>query len=373
MNLDEILTMAVKKGASDIHIKINTPPLVRINKRLIPLIDMKINANDIDIFLDYVIQTERHRNHLEEFGEIDLSYSISGISRFRVNIYKQRGTYAFAFRTLKMDIPDIDSLHLPKKLYEIAMEKRGIVLVTGPTGTGKSTTLASMINYRNKMIDDVIITLEDPIEYVFRDNKSYIVQREIGIDTREFATALKAALREDPDVIMVGEMRDLETIETALRAAETGHLVFSTLHTTDAKETINRIIDVFPKDSQNHIRLLLASTLKAVISQRLIPRSDQPGLVPAVEILLNQGAVFDAIQDPEKFVQIDELMEKGHKQYGMQTFDQSIMDLYEKGYISKEDALLYATNPSDLSLKMKGISSGEFSDEFFYRQQGDNE
>ena len=254
---------------------------------------------------------------------------------------------------------------LPKKLYEIALEPRGLVLVTGPTGSGKSTTLASMINYRNSKKKDVIITIEDPIEYLFRDINCYIVQREVSLDTAEFATALKAALREDPDVIMVGEMRDVETIETALRAAETGHLVFSTLHTNNAKETVNRIIDVFPMEAQTHVRVLLASTLNAVISQRLIPKKDGDGVVPAVEILINTEAVKDAIMDIDKFSTIYDLMEKGSKQYGMQTFDQSILKLYNEGYISYDDAVSYASNPSDLILKIKGISSGEIGEDFF--------
>ncbi len=366
MNLDELLTMAVKEGASDIHLKLKSAPLIRKNRRLMPLMDIRITVNDINIFLDYVLQKEEQRETLERNGEIDTSYSISGVSRFRVNIFKQRGTYAFAFRVLKMKIPKIDELNLPKKLYELALEKRGLILVTGPTGSGKSTTLASMIDYRNENFDDVIITLEDPIEYLFKDKKSYIVQREIGMDSREFSSGLRSALREDPDVIMIGEMRDLETIQIALQAAETGHLVFSTLHTTDAKETINRIIDIFPKDAQNYIRLLLSITLKAIISQRLIPKHNGEGLVPAVEIMINQGAIFNAIREASKFTDIHDLMEKGHEQYGMQTFDQSIMELYEKGLISKEDALNYATNPADLELKMKGISSGEMGSDFFF-------
>jgi len=217
-----------------------------------------------------------------------------------------------------------------------------------------------MLEYRNENKNNVIVTIEDPIEYVFKDKKSYIVQREVGTDTLNFAAALRAALREDPDVIMVGEMRDVETIETALRAAETGHLVFSTLHTQDAKETINRIIDVFPSDAQNHIRLLLAATLTAIVSQRLIPKKDGEGVVPAVEILINSGAIKEAIADADKFEEITELMEKGSTQYGMQTFDQSILELYNKGFISYENALAYASNPADLDLKIKGISSEDY-------------
>jgi len=361
VDLNEILSYAVSLNATDIHLKIGRYPIFRINRKLINVERFeKVKEQDIVNFINIVVKSENKKAELIRKGEIDISYSVPGLSRFRVNIYKQRGTYAFAFRILKTKIPTFKELNLPEKLAEIALEKRGLVLVTGPTGTGKSTTLAAMIEHINKNREDVVVTIEDPIEYVFHDKKSYIVQREIGLDTLSFSTALRSALREDPDVIMVGEMRDIETVETALRAAETGHLVFSTLHTQDAKDTLNRIVDMFPLEAQNHIRIMLASTLKAVISQRLIPRKDTDGLVPAVEILINTGAVFDAIVDPEKFETITELMEKGKSEYGMQTFDMSILDLYNKGWISYENALAYATNPSDLDLKIKGVSSGEY-------------
>ncbi|NPA12712.1 MAG: type IV pilus twitching motility protein PilT [Aquificae bacterium] len=362
MELNEILTKAVNQGASDIHLKIGRYPVYRINRKLTDITDFgKITQEDIKGFLETILQgSQDKKRKLEEYGELDISYSISGVSRFRVNIYKQRGSYAFALRVLKTYIPTFEELNLPPKLAEIALENRGLVLVTGPTGTGKSTTLAAMIEHRNKLREDVIITIEDPIEYLFKDKKCYIAQREIGLDTHSFATALRSALREDPDVIMVGEMRDLETIETALRAAETGHLVFSTLHTQGAKDTINRIIDMFPSEARNHIRLMLALTLKAVISQRLIPKKDGTGVVPAVEILINTGAVFDAIMDPDKFTTIHDLMEKGKNEYGMQTFDMAILDLYNRGMISYNDALAYATNPSDLDLRIKGITPGGY-------------
>ncbi|RUM48885.1 MAG: type IV pili twitching motility protein PilT [Hydrogenothermus sp.] len=365
-DLDSILTKAVEIDASDIHLKVGLPPFFRINKKLQPQEEFgRLNADDILSFVKKVVPTEVKRNRLAEQGELDISYSIPGVSRFRVNIYKQRGTFAFAFRILKTVIPTIDELMLPQKLKDIALEKRGLVLVTGPTGSGKSTTLASMIDYRNEREKDVIITIEDPIEYVFRDKNSYIVQREIGLDTMSFSTALRAALREDPDVILVGEMRDLETIETAIRAAETGHLVFSTLHTQNAKETINRIIDMFPLEAQNQIRILLAATLRAVISQRLVPRKDGKGVVAAVELLINTGAIYDAILDPDKFETINDLMEKGRNQYGMQTFDQALLDLYNKGLITKEDALAASESPADLELRMKGISTETSMDDDF--------
>ncbi len=358
VDLDQILKSAVEKKASDIHIKVGLPPFFRINRKLYPQEEFgRIINEQIIAYIKKVVTSDVKRSELFNKGEIDMSYSIPGVSRFRVNIYKQRGTFAFAFRILKTKIPKIEELLLPVKLKDIALENRGLVLVTGPTGSGKSTTLASMIDFRNENSNDVIITIEDPIEYVFRDKKCYIVQREIGLDTQSFATALRAALREDPDVILVGEMRDLETIETAIRAAETGHLVYSTLHTQNAKETINRIIDMFPLEGQNQIRILLASTLKAVISQRLIPRKDGSGVVPAVELLINTGAVYDAILDPDKFEMIEDLMEKGKQQYGMQTFNQSLLELYNKDLITKEDALAASDNPADLELKMKGIST----------------
>ncbi len=367
MELNEILRYAVEREASDIHLKVGRPPTIRVHRRLRTLDHFpKLTIDDIEDFIDEVVKSPKKRQILESEGQLDISYSIPKLTRFRVNIYRQRTTYAFAFRVIKTEIKDIEELMLPKKLYDIALEPRGLVLVTGPTGSGKSTTLAAMIDYRNRNKDDVIITIEDPIEYLFSDKNCYIVQREVGIDAEEFSSALKAALREDPDVIMVGEMRDIETIETALRAAETGHLVFSTLHTNDAKETINRIIDMFPYESQRQVRILLSTTLKAVISQRLIPRSDGKGVVPAVEVLINAGAIRDAILDPEKFAMINEYIEKGRQQYGMQSFDQAILDLYNRGLISYKDALTYATNPTDVELKIKGIRSENFGEDLFF-------
>lgn len=359
MDLDEILTKAVKLGASDIHLKVGSKPKVRI-KTLLHTLDEynSISVENMTSFISKILsKSENKKAELIKNGEVDISYSISGVSRFRVNIYRQRGTYAIAMRVLKTEIPKMETLMLPDIIKTIAEEPRGLVLVTGPTGSGKSTTLASMLDYRNENFEETIITIEDPIEYIFRDKKAYIVQREVSLDTKDFNTGLRAALREDPDVVMVGEMRDLETIQTALRAAETGHFVLSTLHTQDAKDTISRIINMFPAEEQNHLRILLAAVLRAVISQRLIPRKDGTGVVPAVEILINTGAITECIKDPERFFEITDYMERGKKQYGMQTFDQAVIDLYNKGLISYEDALLYATNPSDVELKIKGIGA----------------
>lgn len=362
MELDLVLTEAVRAGASDIHLKVGANPKMRVNTILMDMESFKtpVTPEHMAVFISKILaKTEMKKNELIKNGEVDVSYSIPGVSRFRVNIYKQRGTFAIAMRVLKTKIPNLNSLMLPEVIKQIAQEPRGLVLVTGPTGSGKSTTLASMLDYRNELFEETIITIEDPIEYIFKDKKSYIVQREVDLDTRDFSSGLRAALREDPDVIMVGEMRDLETIQTALRAAETGHFVLSTLHTQDAKDTISRIINMFPEEKQNHLRILMSAVLKAVISQRLVPRKDGQGVVPAVEVLINAGAVTEAIKEPDKLFMIQDLMEKGRKQYGMQTFDQAIVDLYHAGLISYEDALLYATNPSDVELKIKGIISGE--------------
>jgi len=368
MELDEILITAVNKKASDIHLKIGSKPKARINTILETLEEFGIiTPEDIAKFITKIIsKSETKKQELLENGEVDISYAIPKVSRFRVNIYKQRGTFAINLRVLKTKIPSFEELMLPEKLKEIALESRGLVLVTGPTGSGKSTTLAAMLDYRNQREKETIITIEDPIEYIFQDKMCYIAQREVGLDTKSFYTGLRAALREDPDVILVGEMRDLETIETALRAAETGHFVLSTLHTQDAKDTLNRIINMFPSNEQNHLRILLAAVLKAVISQRLLPRKDGKGVVPAVEILINTGAVFEAIKDPDKFFMIQDLMEKGRKQYGMQTFDQAILDLYNQGLISYETALTYATNPSDVELKIKGVETSTGEEDIFF-------
>lgn len=362
MELDKILTEAVKAGASDIHLKVGSSPKMRVNTVLKEIngFNIPLSIDNINSYISTILaKAEGKKAELVKNGEVDASYSIPGVSRFRVNIYRQRGTYAMALRVLKTRIPPLDSLMLPEIVKQIAQEPRGLVLVTGPTGSGKSTTLASMLDYRNELFEETIITIEDPIEYVFRDKKSFIVQREVDLDTKDFNSGLRAALREDPDVIMVGEMRDLETIQTALRAAETGHFVLSTLHTQDAKDTISRIINMFPANEQNHLRILLSAVLKAIISQRLIPRKDGRGVVPAVEVMINTGAITEAIKDPDKLFMIQDFMEKGRKQYGMQTFDQAVVDLYNQGLITYEDALLYATNPSDVELKIKGITSGE--------------
>jgi twitching motility protein PilT len=303
------------------------------------------------------IMNEQQKAHFTQTFEVDLSYGVPGLGRFRVSVFSQRGTVAMVLRTISFAIPTLDSLNLPPVLKKIAQEERGLVLVTGTTGSGKSTTLAAMIDHINENRSCNIITVEDPVEFLHRDKKSIISQREVGFDTISFANALKGALRQDPDVILVGEMRDLETIETAMTAAETGHLVMSTLHTLDAAETVNRIISVFPPYHQRQMRMQLSAVIKGVISQRLVPRADGKGRVPAVEVMLGTARIRECIDDKEKTKQIPEAIAQGVVSYGMQTFDQSLMQLYTKKFITYEEAMRQSSNPDDFALKVSGISS----------------
>ena len=298
-----------------------------------------------------------HRQKFKEAQEVDLAYSVPGLGRFRCNIFQQRGTIGMVLRVIPMQIRTIDELGLPQVLKKIGNEERGLVLVTGTTGSGKSTTLAALIDYVNRTRCAHVMTVEDPIEFLHRDQLSLINQREVSVDTRSFAQSLRSALRQDPDVILVGEMRDFETIETGLLAAETGHLVFSTLHTLDATETINRIIAVFPPHQQKQVRLQLASVLKAVISQRLMPRMDGRGRAPAVEVMISTPFIRDCIVDKEKTHLIPSAIAGGTSQYGMQTFDQSILGLFERGYVSYDEALRWASNVDEFKLKVQGIST----------------
>ena len=359
--LQLILKRAIELGASDIHLKTGQVPFVRISKHLRRLEDFPVVEDKLmDIFLKEILEKNRKKwVDFEEYGEVDTSYSLAGLSRFRVNIYRQRGTVGIALRVIPYKIPPFETLNLPDVIKKIALETtKGLVLVTGPTGSGKSTTLASMIDLKNKTRSEVIVTIEDPIEYLFKDEKSYIVQREIGIDTSSFARGLRASLREDPDVIMVGEIRDSETALIALQAAETGHLVLSTLHTLDAKETINRLIGMFNLESREQIRIQLAETLVAIFSQRLLPRADGKGVIPAVEVLVNTASIKECIVDPTRLDEIPSLLEKGRTVYGTQTFDQHLEELYRAGLIDYKTALMYATKPGDLELRLKGVSSG---------------
>ncbi|MDQ7038938.1 MAG: PilT/PilU family type 4a pilus ATPase [Aquificota bacterium] len=359
--LQLILKKAIDLEASDIHIKVGSKPTFRIHKKLHVMDEFPvIDEEHFKLFFDQVVgKSEEKRKEFEEFGEVDISYSLPKVSRFRVNVFKQRGTWGMAFRVIPFEIPPFESLNLPEIMLKTVLEtNKGLVLVTGPTGSGKSTTLASIIEEMNKTQRKVIVTIEDPIEYLLRDKNCYIVQREVGIDTQSFARGLRAALREDPDVIMVGEIRDTETAEIALQAAETGHLVLSTLHTLDAKETVNRLIGMFKLEVREQIRQMLAGTLVAVFSQRLLPRADRKGAIPAVEIMINTGAIKEALMDPNRIDEIPELIAKGKAAYGTQTFDQHLEELYRQGLIDYHTAILYASKPSDLELKLKGITSG---------------
>jgi twitching motility protein PilT len=374
MQLNEILAIAVKARGSDIHIKTGLPPIVRIDGRLHPIPNAPRLTHDNVKVMSAAIMNERQAKVFEEQYEVDLSYSVPGLGRFRVSIYSQRGTVTMVFRAISMMIPSLDSLNLPQVLKKIALEGRGLVLVTGTTGSGKSTTLAAMIDYINERRACNIITIEDPVEYLHRDKKSIISQREVGFDTLSFASALKGALRQDPDVIQVGEMRDLETIETALTAAETGHLVMSTLHTLDASETVNRIISVFPPYHQRQIRMQLSGMIKGVISQRLVPRADGKGRVPAVEVMIGTARIRECIDDREKTKQIPEAIAQGFVSYGMQSFDQSLMQLYTNKLISYEEALHQCSNPDDFALKISGVSSAsDLNWDQFVENGGDDE
>ena len=357
MNIDELLRTAVSKGASDLHLKVGAYPMMRLAGSLMPVTEEKRLENQDTVAMGAAIMSPAQRKKFEDNQEVDLAYSVGGLGRFRCNVFQQRGTMGLVLRVIPSKILTVDDLLLPPVLKKIADEERGLVLVTGTTGSGKSTTLAAMIDHVNASRTAHVMTVEDPIEFLHRDSRSIINQREVSVDTKSFAGALRSALRQDPDVILVGEMRDFETIETALLAAETGHLVFSTLHTLDSSETINRIIAVFPPHQQKQIRLQLAAVLKAVISQRLIPRADRSGRVPAVEVLVSTAFIRDCITDKEKTHLIHGAIAQGTSQYGMQTFDQSIFYLFQQKLISYEEALRWASNVDEFKLKVQGIST----------------
>ena len=357
VDINELLKKAVQMGASDLHIKVGSVPIIRLDGELTTLSGEKRLTLEDTANIASTIMNEAQQEAFKKKNEIDISHSIPGFGRFRCNIFVQRGTIGMVLRVIPTKIPDIEQLYLPPVLKKIALEPRGLILVTGTTGSGKTTTLASMIEFINLNRTNNIITIEDPIEFLFRDKSSIISQREIGSDTESFSKALRSALRQDPDVILVGEMRDFETIQTALVAAETGHLVLSTLHTVDATETVNRIIAVFPPYQHKQIRMQLASILRAIISMRLVPRADGNGRVPAVEVLIGTSTIKDCVEDPDKTKLIPDFIAQGYTQYGMQTFDQSLFDLYKNGLITYEDALQRATKPDDFVLKIKGIRS----------------
>lgn len=357
VNIDVLLKKAVQMKASDLHIKAGNPPVVRIDGTLKAMpAENRLSPEDTSTIATAVLK-EALREQFKRNREIDTSYSVKGLGRFRCNCYVQRGTIVSVFRMIPFNILTIEDLQLPVILNKISLEPRGLILVTGTTGSGKTTTLASMIDYINKNRSYNIITIEDPVEFLHRDNKSIISQRELGTDTASFAKALRSSLRQDPDVILVGEMRDFETIQTALIAAETGHLVLSTLHTADTVETVNRVISVFPPYQQQQVRTQLAAVLRSIVSMRLVPRADGAGRVPAVEVLIATAIIKSCIEDPDKTRLIHDYIADGVSQYGMQTFDQSLLDLFQKGLISYEDAVIRATNADDFALKVKGVQS----------------
>jgi twitching motility protein PilT len=358
MELNEMLSKAVALGASDVHLKAGLVPVIRVNGNLRPL-SPKAPVFDAAALKNIAqsMMSSRQRIAFEKNKELDMSYGIAGVGRFRVNVFQQRGTVRIVIRHLSQDVPQFEELGLPPVLKKFADYERGLVLITGVTGSGKSTTLAAMIDYINRNKSKHILTIEDPIEYVIRDRKSLITQRELGSDTDSFSSALRAALRQDPDVILIGEMRDLETINIALTAAETGHLVFSTLHTNDAAEAINRILSAYPALQQTQIRLQLASSLKAIVCQRLARKSGGTGRVPAVEIMINTPRTMEMIVDPNKTKMLTQAIEEGVEHYEMQSYDQSLMKLLSEGMIDYNEALKLSTNPENFALRLKGITS----------------
>jgi twitching motility protein PilT len=357
MHIDELLKIAAQAGASDVHLKVGSYPMMRVNGNLaICSEEKRLERSDTEEMADAMF-TDELREKFRKAQEVDLAYSLPGVGRFRCNVFQQRGSIGLALRVIPVRVKPIDELGLPPVLKRIASEERGLVLVTGTTGSGKSTTLAGMIDYINATRSAHIITIEDPIEYLHRDHISIVNQREVKVDTESFSHALRSALRQDPDVILVGEMRDHETVETALLAAETGHLVFSTLHTLDATETVNRIIAVFPPHQQRQVRIQLASVLKAAIAQRLVPRADGLGRVPAIEVMIATPFIRDCIIDKDRTALIHGAIASGTSQYGMQTFDQSIFNLYQQGFVTLDEALRWASNVDEFKLKVQGISS----------------
>ena len=355
-NFKHAIQQMVQRNGSDLLLKVGRPATIRVNGDLLALETQPLKPEELKSLAEQIM-TPRQVKEFAEHKEADFAIGVPGVGRFRTNVYQQRGTVAFAFRSIPYEVKTIRDLNLPPVLEEIALKPRGLVLVTGVTGSGKSTALAAMINHINTNRRVNIITIEDPIEFLHRDNSANISQREVGNDTLSFHSALRHVLRQDPDVILIGEIRDMETLDTALKAADTGHMVFSTLHTTDATQTINRVISFFPPHQHEEIRHLMSTALQAVVSLRLVPRKDARGRVPAAEVLINTAAVADNIRDLSKQLAIPDLIAAGSVQYGMQSFDQSLFQYYNQGMISYESALFYASNPSEFALKVSGVDS----------------
>jgi twitching motility protein PilT len=353
--MEKILRTAIERGASDLHIKAGDVFRARIHGELVPMTKQLLTPEQTREVAMRLIPNERDRNNIDRITDYDCAWGVPGLGRFRVNILKQRGSFMIVLRIIPVEIPKFEELGLPPALPDISSLPRGLILVTGVTGSGKTTTQAAMIHHINQNFRRHIITLENPIEYLHRDINCSITQREIGSDTSSFQTGLRAALREDPDVILIGEMRDTETIDTAIKATETGHLVISTLHTPDAATTISRTISVFPPEEQEMLRVRLGESLAAVVSQRLLPKADESGRVLASEIMVVTGAIRDCILEPEKLGEIRDLMEEGRQQYGMQTFDQNLMQLVKEGLVDYDEAKNAASNPADFELRMKTL------------------
>ncbi len=355
--IDDLLRMAISFGSSDLHLRAGAVPVIRVNGELRPMSGAMKLSQEETLEMAFGMMSNRQKQHFKDVFEVDIGYGVTGLGRFRVNIFQQRNSIGIVARVISDNIKNFADLGLPPILNSIAEEMRGLILVTGTTGSGKSTTLAAMVDHINETRNCHIVTIEDPIEFLHKDKDSFITQREVDVDTRSFAEALRGSLRQDPDVILVGEMRDLETIETALVAAETGHLVLSTLHTLDAQETLTRIISAFPPYQQKAIRIQLAGLLKAVVSQRLMKSAGGSGRVPAVEVLISTPLIRDYILHEDKTSSIRDAISAGTSQYGMQTFDQSLFYLYSSGLITLEEALRGSTNPDEFRLRLAGIQN----------------
>ena len=357
LKIDDLLRVATSHNASDLHLKVGAFPVMRIAGELHPIENAPRLKPEDSLDMAFSMMSNRQKQRFKEVSEVDIGYGVSGLGRFRANIFQQRGTVSIVLRVIPDHNKSVAQLGLPAVIDKIAEERRGLILVTGATGSGKSTTLASMIDCINSTRSGHIVTIEDPIEFLHRDKMSFVTQREVDVDTRSFAEALRGALRQDPDVILVGEMRDHETIETALTAAETGHLVLSTLHTLDATETITRIVSSFPSHQQKSVRIQLAGILKAVISMRLVRAAKGAGRVPAIEILVSTAFIRDHIINEDKTYLIREAIAAGTSQYGMQTFDQSLFQLWQSRLITQEEAIHNATNPDEFKMRVSGIYS----------------
>ena len=353
--MEKIIKAAVDRGASDLHIKAGDVFRARIDGKLVPLTKQRLTPDQTKAIAQRLIANDDDRGRIDKLRDYDCSWGMPGIGRFRVNILRQRSSFMIVMRVIPFDVPTFESLKLPAVLAEVANAERGMILVTGVTGSGKSSTMAAIINHINQNQHRHILTLENPIEFLHRDINCSVTQREIGVDTDDFRTGLRAALRQDPDVILIGEMRDSETIDTAMKAAETGHLLVSTLHTPDSVTTVSRVVSMFPPEEQDIARLRLSEALHAVVSQRLLPRADGHGRAAALEVLLATGNVRDMIREKKRTPALNDYIKESREQYGMQTFDQHLMDLVADDVVTYETALAASSNPSDFQLQMRTL------------------